>query len=1792
MNPESLDASIQGALSVLYPPFEATAPTVLSQLFRVIEERYHGDSLQCLLDFLIPAKHILESVQQAACAAYSDVLFRCEGWPLCLREKVVIQLAALNPLLLRPGDFYLQVEPFADQAARIVLKSLLEDHRQVEETPIPETSYSCIFTEEWLRDINDGRHGTPLRHCLLSTDQGIVKVPWEQVANPEFIDKPKAMATIPLPPDGHPESPGLPCGPSAFSLETRILPAKDGIAVSLCLMDAGNPQLMKVDQVRSNGKPVGWVSPNTWDNHSNRELEGDYVDLVEFTKEKNAQVLKRDQVAPELPALQPVRRAPPIPFCDPVYPAPPTHPRDPSAPPTHPHDPSAPPTHPRDLSAPPIPCLESMICSPTHKTMDEHCIPCIRRGLAEVCEVKELRGRYRESYLEAQQNPVNFEGNTLEALEECVTTMGVGEAEGKDVALGFKKIGADSEQALPCCHSNHHCPPTAQSEDEFQSQQTIQDLQNSSSHPGKVLSLSSSFVSETPKKCLEVPRKVNRSISDIRPDMIPNMNRLQFKKLNAFGLVYPKTDKRRSVKQDAVQAGVAETASLHVNEHQKKVQTPQVDRTQDVLADVPYLLARPSPEDTSSYLLYLGIICLPGSRDRTGRAVVEVYGDHQGWKSQSASSQQLCKLLLHFHFIPRKEVADLGMTLVVDVRKAPPPPQFYKALLMVQAQEQALNAVHCIVMMVDKDTNPRPEKHPGLQMEVVTSLKALHKVVDGHQLTASFEGTFPYSHPDWLKLHQKLDPFVSDLQEASKLLQRAIGKFEGNKKTDTLQDVEQCIHEEKTLMKEVLEDTGLVTLQREGGAILARLRREESRFSHSEDYRDTMELVTSLYNDVEEQVHTLVMKSNYSLQHLDFLLKLKELESRFTKIREWFNAEGEQQLLKAETVEDSLEQVEQTMQNFDSFLAQAAERQHQATTLVTEVETILESSYAETEIFQTMLYTFKSSLGDFKSRAEQCHTELKTFVGLFHFCEKAIEVSKDCAEYLEQIKPSCCLAKNSLGTLRKYQERFDEFSVERFQEVKTQACALKGSRGMKVWNVAWLRFQEVHKQLEERLQDPGKVQQPVDISRGDGANEESAVSVPFTNLNPSLTKHVPTYQDYGANAVLNFNATLQLDNEACTEPKTRAASKNATGESITTKEERNHTKSLKECSAKCDLTSIDPLSCQWFTWHRTIGRSLSEGSTARSVCHGLQAPDSSPGHGQPSHHILQAAQSFQISRHGSFCSEDSSCRPATRSLQTEIPCSFTTQAAQACDGEKDKASRVLRFRRIIEELLLTEREYVRSLSYVMTHYYPLLEKPDVPQDLRGQRGRIFSNLEKLHDFHCHFFLKELESCLQEPLRVGRCFLRHRESFSLYALYSKNKPQSDALLIHHAHGFFQKQQELGDKMDLSSYLLKPVQRISKYNLLLQDLLSECDALPCSERAEIQAALEVVRFQLRHGNDLLTMEDIQGCDVNLKEQGPLIRQNEFLVSFKKKKCFRHVFLFQELILFSKTKRTTIGNDIYVYKQSFKTSDIGMTHNSGNSGLCFEIWFRRRNSQDTYILQADKKEVKEAWANDLEQILWEQAVRSRELRIQERVFMGMGSKPFMDIQPSDEAICDRAIKCVPTGRDSKMLSQGHALVSHTNSTGSGSTCSTAGSTSSSSSGRGSLPPASYFCGHSQRRESSQGISVGVMEEDDLDNDSIHLLGNSSESSAESTSGFSGSDHSCQSAIGGDTQNTTSSSISICSKVGGPHGVPPLFRDQGFPVDSRKHPPTVSKPLALPPQQVPGKVKAVAVCRKSTEV
>lgn len=447
-------------------------------------------------------------------AQYSDALFLCEGWPLCLRHQVVIHLAPIDPLLLQPGDFYLQVAPFCDQSARILVCNLLEEEgvHVVEETPVSETSYLSIFTPDFLHEINHGRCGTPLSQCLLASEEGLVRLPWEQVAVPEFADLSRSAVSsmasapptcpplpsplpLPLSPPDFPEkssphktfplSAEKPLSlrqssrniqnsalassshPSAFSVETRICPAKHGIAVSLCLVDtstASPSQQLRVKESETVCKPIGWVSPNTWDSritgmNSNSSLsqntfackdknkgvsestlktytkaqdmsrnypaahavaEGEYIDALQasmlfgndhsLTKEQsNVENQPHTQTEAENRTHSFMRSEAPNQF--PLQEESQTrlqltakshsnHQCGNGGPPST-HTPSQ--AHSQGESCEPPQCIRTV------RFAEKPCTPCMkRRQGAKVSRAQELRCRYRDSYQAALQNPVTF----------------------------------------------------------------------------------------------------------------------------------------------------------------------------------------------------------------------------------------------------------------------------------------------------------------------------------------------------------------------------------------------------------------------------------------------------------------------------------------------------------------------------------------------------------------------------------------------------------------------------------------------------------------------------------------------------------------------------------------------------------------------------------------------------------------------------------------------------------------------------------------------------------------------------------------------------------------------------------------------------------------------------------------------------------------------------------------------------------------------------------------------------------------------------------------------------------------------------------------------------------------------------------------------------------------------------------------------------------------------------------------------------------------------------------------
>uniref|UniRef100_A0A672TX96 KIAA1755 n=1 Tax=Strigops habroptila TaxID=2489341 RepID=A0A672TX96_STRHB len=380
MDAGSLDAAVQGALQALYPPFDATAPTVLGQVFRLLETSYQGDGLCCLLQFLIPAKRLFEHVRQAACAPYFNCIFLHEGWPLCLHEKVVVHLAPLNPLLLRPGDFYLQAEPCEEHSARITVKHLSQDLCTVEETPVPEAAYTLLFTNEWLEEINSARAGAPLQTCLVATENGVAPLLWSRIATPEFIDKPKAGAdgmSVGTQHDPASEAAAEPAAPSApMPHSTAGIPVPysnvvgtiPGCKVTSRKASQGKyPGLIKVDQAALWKKPTMLAMPSLCEIIS-QNLEGEYVDLLELSLEQ------MDLLARSLPAGT----------GDKVT----------------------------------LTCVNGGPCGAAPSSEEGPCTPCLGQELSREPGPHGPRCRHRDSYLAALQNPVSFGAGPMAAILE------------------------------------------------------------------------------------------------------------------------------------------------------------------------------------------------------------------------------------------------------------------------------------------------------------------------------------------------------------------------------------------------------------------------------------------------------------------------------------------------------------------------------------------------------------------------------------------------------------------------------------------------------------------------------------------------------------------------------------------------------------------------------------------------------------------------------------------------------------------------------------------------------------------------------------------------------------------------------------------------------------------------------------------------------------------------------------------------------------------------------------------------------------------------------------------------------------------------------------------------------------------------------------------------------------------------------------------------------------------------------------------------------------------------------
>ncbi|XP_038672409.1 guanine nucleotide exchange factor DBS isoform X5 [Scyliorhinus canicula] len=350
-----------------------------------------------------------------------------------------------------------------------------------------------------------------------------------------------------------------------------------------------------------------------------------------------------------------------------------------------------------------------------------------------------------------------------------------------------------------------------------------------------------------------------------------------------------------------------------------------------------------------------------------------------------------------------------------------------------------------------------------------------------------------------------------------------------------------------------------------------------------------------------------------------------------------------------------------------------------------------------------------------------------------------------------------------------------------------------------------------------------------------------------------------------------------------------------------------------------------------------------------------------------------------------------------------------------------------RRRHIMNELIETERVYVEELLSIIEGYATEMDNqeltPLIPVALKNKKEVLFGNLSEIYDFHNRIFLKELENCMENPELVGKCFLKRKEDLQIYEKYCQNKPRSEALWRQCGDcQFFQEcQRKLDHKLSLDAYLLKPVQRITKYQLLLKEMLK------CSKNsegtAELEEALETMISIIKSVNDSMHQIAITGFEGNLNDLGKLLMQGSFNVWTDHKKVHskvkdlarfkpmqRHLFLYTKLLLFCKKREENADghekSPSYSFKHSLKMSAVGITENVKGDIKKFEIWYNGR--EEVYIIQASSVELKNLWVSEIRKVLTGQLQAYREAsqlnqRIQEHVFQAPLNTPNRYIRKS---------------------------------------------------------------------------------------------------------------------------------------------------------------------------------------------
>jgi len=187
---------------------------------------------------------------------------------------------------------------------------------------------------------------------------------------------------------------------------------------------------------------------------------------------------------------------------------------------------------------------------------------------------------------------------------------------------------------------------------------------------------------------------------------------------------------------------------------------------------------------------------------------------------------------------------------------------------------------------------------------------------------------------------------------------------------------------------------------------------------------------------------------------------------------------------------------------------------------------------------------------------------------------------------------------------------------------------------------------------------------------------------------------------------------------------------------------------------------------------------------------------------------------------------------------------------------------------IVRELVDTERKYVQDLENLHDLKQTLEQRGVIPGDVVHN---IFLNINSILDFQRKFLIRveTTNSMPQSRQEWGSPFVTYEESFNIYQPFIANQRKAAQL----ATQVFDKIQAAEhpvacDFNTLDGFLLKPMQRLVKYPLLLKDLLKKSEDE--ATKADLTAGINAAERVLQKANDAVDRDLLDEALEDLKNR----------------------------------------------------------------------------------------------------------------------------------------------------------------------------------------------------------------------------------------------------------------------------------------------------------------------------------